>query len=535
MKKYIVGIALVSMSLLSCGDSFLDVTPKDKLSDATFWQSEKDVAMALNGCYKGWEAITNIVFLDAASDNGYEQFDYNFQSIGNGQILPTSAPGLNAPWVEGDATRWFRYDRIRKYNNFLEKIDAVEMDAALMERYKAEVRFLRAYDYYNKVMFYGDVPLIDNVITSSEEANLPRTPKAEVVDFVLKELEEVAGILPEQNTIESGGHITKGAALALKSRFELYLGDYEKAQASAQAVINMSCYELFPDYEEMFWPSAESSNKEVILDVQYISNDYKNMLPQLNLPATEGGWSALNALWPFIDAFQMANGKYIDESDSGYNEDEPFKNRDPRLTMIVLCPGEEYNGRYYNPLDKFIDGQSERKNLDFHEEAAASRGGLLIKKHIYPMSVVDANNHDGNALVIRLAEVYITFAECALKTGKDVDKALLYINAIRKRAGMPEANQLTEKLVKYERRIELAFEGLRYFDLKRWDLGPTLLNGWAVGSRNGTINSGTGKVTWSDGYIRLEERIFLPERSYLLPIPQTERDRNPNMTQNPGY
>jgi hypothetical protein len=253
------------------------------------------------------------------------------------------------------------------------------------------------------------------------------------------------------------------------------------------------------------------------------------------MPATEGGWSALNALWPFIEAFQTANGKYIDEAGSEYNPDEPFKNRDPRLTQIVLCPGEFYNGRYYNPLDLFLDGQSDRRNLDYHEEAAASRGGLLVKKHIFPMSVVDANNYDGNGIVIRLAEMYITFAECALKTGKDTDKALGYINAIRKRAGMPEASQLDERLVRYERRIELAFEGLRYFDLKRWDLGPEVLNGWALGSRNGTMDSQTGKVTWGEGHIRLEERIFQPQRNYLLPIPQNEMDRNPNMTQNPGY
>ena len=534
MKKNILHIAL-AFSLISCGDSFLDVTPLDKLSDATFWQTEKDVDMALSGCYRGWEAITNMVFMDAASDNGYEQFDYNFQSIGNGQILPTSGPGLNSPWVDGSATRWFRYDRIRKYNNFLEKIDPVEMDADKKARYKAEVRFLRAYDYYNKVMFYGDIPLIDKVIASSADANLPRTPKAEVEQFIINELSEIANQLPIQNTIESGGHVTRGAALALKARFLLYMGKYEEAQQAAAEVIKMNCYDLYPNYEEQFWPSAELSNKEVILDVQYIKNDYNNIIPQLNLPATEGGWSALNALWPFIDAFQMANGKFIHEAGSGYNEAEPFKNRDPRLTMIVLCPGEFYNGRYYNPLDKFINGQSERKNLDYHEEAAASRGGLLVKKYTYPMSVGEANDHDGNGMVIRLAEMYITFAECALKTGKEKDLALNYLNQVRSRVNMPAAKELTDEIVKYERRIELAFEGLRYFDLKRWDLGPTLLNGWAIGSRNGSVNSDNGQVTWSDGHIRLEERIFQAERNYLLPIPQTELDRNPNMTQNPGY
>jgi hypothetical protein len=536
MKKNVIitGIALF-ISLLSCNDSFLDVAPADQLSDATFWQSEQDAAMALNACYRGWEGIMNICFLDAASDNGYEQFNYNYQPIANGRLEPTSVTGISSIDRDIGSTSWFLYSGIRKYNNFLEKVDAIEMDAALKERYKAEVRFLRAYDYYNKVMFYGDIPLVDKVILSGAEAALPRTPKAEVADFVLRELTEIANILPLQNTIESGGHITKGAALALKARFELYLGKYEDAQADAATVIAMPCYELFPTYEELFWASAESSNKEAILDVQYVKNDYRQVLPQLNMPATEGGWSAVNALWPFIDAFQMANGKYIDEPGSGYNPDEPFKNRDPRLTQIVLCPGEFYNGRYYNPLDLFLDGQSDRRNLDYHEEAAASRGGLLVKKHIYPMSVVDANNYDGNAMVIRLAEMYITFAECALKTGRDTDKALGYINAVRKRAGMPEASQLDERLVRYERRVELAFEGLRYFDLKRWDLGPELLNGWALGCRNGTVNSQTGEITWSEGHIRLEERFFQPGRNYLLPIPQNEMDRNPNMTQNPGY
>lgn len=533
MKKQIL-LPLFGMALLStsCGDSFLNVAPADQLSDATYWKTEADAASALTGCYNGWETITNIVFLDAATDNGYEQFNYLYQPIGNGQLLPTSSTGYAAPWVDGSATRWFTYDRIRKYNNFLEKIDGVEMDETTKERYKAEVRFLRAYDYYNKVMFYGDIPLVTSVISDAEEAKMTRTPAAEVTEFVLKELTEVAAVLPTQNQVQSGGHITKGAALALKSRFELYLGNYEAAQADAATVIGMGCYELYPDYETLFYPSAKNANKESILDVQYMKDHYASMIPQLNLPAIEGGWSALNALWPFIDAAQMSNGKFKDEDGSGYDDNRPFDNRDPRLTAIVLCPGQPYNGRIYNPLDKTINGNN---NDDYHVNAAASRGGLLIKKFIYPMSIDDANNYDANGMVIRLAEVYITFAECALQTGKDKDKALGYLNLIRQRAGMPAADILTDQLVKYERRMELAFEGLRYFDLKRWDLGPSVLNGPARGSRDGSVNSQTGEVTWNGDYIVLEERTFIPERKYLLPIPQNELDRNENMKQNNGY
>lgn len=154
-------IALLT-GLLSCGDDFLDVAPADQLSDATFWQSESDVTMALSGCYRGWEGAMNIVLLDAGSDNGYEQFDYQYSPLGNGSLLPTHNLGTssNGNDVQGSATKWFTYDRIRKYNNFLEKMEPVDMNASLKERYKAEVRFLRAYDYYNKVMLYGDVPLV---------------------------------------------------------------------------------------------------------------------------------------------------------------------------------------------------------------------------------------------------------------------------------------------------------------------------------------------------------------------------------------
>lgn len=531
-KIYIAALSLLTFALASCGDGFLDVTPADKLSDDTFWKTKADVDRALTGCYRGWEGPTNVIFMDAATDNGYEQFDYNFQAIGNGQLLPTSAAGEAAPWVDSHSTKWFTYDRIRKYNNFLEKVDAVPMDDATKERYKAEVRFLRAYDYYNKVMYYGDIPLVTKVFIDAAEAKMARTPQAEVIDFVMTELEAAAAILPEQNQVQSGGHITKGAALALKARFYLYLGKYKEAQAEATKVIAMSCYGLYPDYEKLFLPEAEAANRESILGIEHIKDQYQNIIPQLNLPATEGGWSALNALWPFIETFQMSNGKYINEAGSGYNDKKPFTGRDPRLTQIVLCPGERYNGRIYNPLDKLINGTT---NDDYHVNAAASRGGLLVKKHILPMSVEDANNYDGNTMVIRLAEVYLIFAECALQTGTDKDKALQYINLIRERAGMPAAAALTEQLVRYERRVELAFEGLRYFDIKRWDLGKTLLSGQAIGSRDGSVNTTTGEVTWSDKYIILEERKFQAARNYLLPIPQKELDRNELMKQNPGY
>src|SRR5690606_807042 len=147
----------------------------------------------------------------------------------------------------GNGGRVFSYAQIRKYNSFLENIEGVNINANLKEKLKAEVRFLRAYNYFLKVMFFGDMPLITQTILSSE---LPsRTPVAQIQAFIIDELEKIAPNLPVQNNIDAKGHITRGAALALKARLELYMGKYADAMASSKAVIDMNVYELYPDYE----------------------------------------------------------------------------------------------------------------------------------------------------------------------------------------------------------------------------------------------------------------------------------------------
>ncbi|MDB5023610.1 MAG: SusD/RagB family lipoprotein [Mucilaginibacter sp.] len=530
--KPIKNLFIFFLVLLSaCNKNALNVIPKNSLSDVIFWKTQEDANLALAGCYNSWETYMNICFLDAVSDNGYEQFDYGYQQKGNGQITPANFQ--QSSWPDKGACNWFTYSRIRKYNNFLTKIATVQMDANKKEVYKAEVRFLRAYDYFNKVMFFGDIPVVKELVTS--DVKLKRNAAAEVQQFILDELTAISAILPVQNNIESGGHITKGAALALKARLELYLGKYTEAMQDSKAVIDMPVYQLYPNYRDLFLPENKLNNRESILEIEYLKDGYQNMLPQLSLPALDLGWSALSASKSMVDAYECSNGKLISDPASGYNPDKPFANRDPRLDMTIIYPGQFWNGRYYNSLDKLLPNGN--KNPDYHEEAAASRGGQNVKKYVKPMSLQDMNNNDGNIMVIRLAEMYLTFAECAVATGQNTGLGLQYIQDLRTRAGQtnPPGMQLTMDLVRRERRVELAFEGLRFFDVKRWDLGPSVLPGPLYGSREGTVDPVSGQVTWAAGYIKLEDRQFNPVRNYLLPIPQSEMDSNPAMTQNPGY
>lgn len=555
MKKIFYILLILTIGILfSCGDKFLDIAPRSELTDATFWKTENDATLALNGCYRLWEAYANICLFDGASDNGYEKSNFGFINLANGTLTAANY-NVSGSWIDwfhfmdenggGDfaaSANWFPYTRIHKYNNFLANIDKCEMDEAKRKQYIAEVRFLRAYDYFWKVMLHGDMPLVKGLV--NPDTQLPRDPAATIKQFILDELSEITSgnDLPVQNTIDSKGHVTKGAALALKARLELIMGKFVEAQVDAKAVIDMSCYELFPNYRDLFL-EANENNKEAILNVQYIVNDYEQSLTQISLPAGDGGWSALNASKSMVDAYECSDGKTITNS-AVYDINNPFANRDPRMDMTLLHPGQLWHGRFYNTLDQFMaDGSP---NPDYNRNEPAARTGMNVIKYINSLDDSPGGwppNFGGNIMVIRLAEMYLTYAEAAVETGQNTNQALTYINAIRQRAGHVLASTLTKDLVRRERRVELAFEGLRYLDIMRWDLGPQVLNGPLYGSRRGTMDFTTGHVTWvgngadvnETNYIKIEERTFNPTRKYLFPIPQAEMDANPNMVQNPGY
>jgi len=535
-----ITVLFAFLLLFACGKNFMNVVPEDQLTDITFWQTENDATLALTGLYgqttgdvnkaATWESHWNILWWDLMTDNGYSQFPWdNISVMGNGQ-LNAANPGRN----------YFSYSQIRKCNNFLEQIEPIEMDQEKKEIYKAEARFLRAYDYFRKVEFYGDVPLVTATIVNAEDAKIAATSKQEVVNFILQELDEAAKALPVQNMRTSNGHVTRGSALALKARLELYEGKFPEAMADAQEVMEMSVYELYADYQGLFLIDNESNNKESVLEVQYAENDYPNNIWQHVLPAKEGGWSSISAVQSMVDAYEMSDGKTIDDPTAGYDLNQPFVNRDPRLKMTILYPGASFNGRIFDSLNP--------ASPDYHQNAAAPRSGYNVLKYAKVVPSTLLQNGGENVMVIRFAEVLLTYAEAAIESGTINQAVLDAINQVRARAygvNMANTDQYPavtthdpaelRRIIRRERRVELAFEGLRYFDIKRWNLGAETLNGPLYGSREGSVNTQTGAVTWTNTKIKLEDRVFYPERNYLLPIPQAELDANPNIVQNKGY
>lgn len=525
MKKNIFLILAVIVAFgSSCKKDLLDRTPLDAYSNSSLWTSQSDAEAALNGCYSGWENDYNIIYLDAVSDNSYSQFPWEgYQDYGNGSVTPANTTVY---------TRW-DYTTIQKCNWFLENIDKVPMDNTLKEQYKGEVRFLRAYEYFIMSQLYGDVPLETHTITPQQANASVRTPVADVRQFVLNELDTIANVLPVSYSGGDVGHVTKGAALSLKVRIELYDKKYADCIADCQKVMGLG-YKLYPSYQDLFRIQNED-NSEVILDVQYKENDQPNGDMGVMPSSSFGGWASLDPTQSLVDAYEMKNGKTIDEAGSGYNANDPYNNRDPRLTATIVCPGQLYEGKYYNSIEK--------SSPDFYNGGNNSKTGYIEKKFTSNLSDFDDMWNTGlNIIVIRYAEILLSYAEAKIESGSIDNSVYDAIDSVRIRAGMPKvdrivySNQSTLRtLVRRERRVEFALEGLRWFDIQRWQIGPQVRSGTVYGTRLGTVDANTGALNLSGSNITVEQRLFNSNRDYLWPVPQSQRDIDKKLTQNNGY
>ncbi len=551
LKKYIF-IGMAALLTTSCSD-FLDTNPKDALSPATTWKSQDDADKFLVGCYNNWQDNYDsgwgwdgfLLYWDGASDFGYDQFSWEgYTAIGNGTL--TASSGRD----------WYSFTIVRRCNEFLANIDNCNIsDEAVKNDMKAQARWIRAYRYFLMNWNYGGVPIIENYATA-EEATVARNSEQEVKEFIEKELDELV------NDINVGpsasGRIAKGAALALRMREALYYGDYSTALDRAQKIIDLGLYALDSDYSNLFKVAGQNSS-EIILAVQAVENDYYNDVIGRMYNNADGGWSSIVPTYALVDAYEMANGMTIDEAGSGYDATHPFANRDPRLAMTVTFPGSDYiNGSgknaIYNSLDKEIDGNANANYMTAADNA--SKTGLTWAKYLAPMNQYsDIWNTTCQPIVFRYAEVLLTYCEASNELTGPSAQVYNYLNAIRQRAGMPKVDEAKyntkdklRELIRRERSVELAGEGLRRDDILRWKdtngkmLAETVLNG-TLERRIGTVNMdasvdpgmrATINVNASAEEKKIETRTFKTTNRY-LPIPQGALDANTKLTQNDGY
>ncbi len=552
--------ALISFS--SCNDEFLDRMPKDEMTDDNFWQTEEHLAQvantftaALQGKY--WLNITEIM-----ADSAPWAVTTAFRTIGAGNFT-TETSQINSLWV----TAYTGIGRVNYFLNNYQRAESVKEE--VRERYAAEAYFYRAYNYWVLTTYFGDVPYItDELSVESPDVFRGRDPKADVIANVTKDLEDHYKNLPEYIPAGSAefGRVSQCAALALLSRIYLYNEMYEEAVDAAERAMNNPYHALYStgnpdvDYVNLFnWTgraSRNAANKETLLafvynyDLGEAARQSHNLSRECWVPGDYARFVPTNSM---IEAYLTKDGQIWDPSTAKTYEDV-FKDGDPRMVQSILAPGTPWEGGKSGDLLSTDDKIYTYPLLTNNKTAAMTYSGYYMRKYVEPSTVKYVGHDDNDLIMLRYAEVLLNYAEAKERLGQltqaDLDKT---INLLRDRVGMvhmnlsnlPAGSDIRTEIQR-ERRIELFFEGHRYFDIIRWKqghiLGEDLLGvnkRWLDQSRLAVDLD--KDLTWQtkDGeqYLLIETgRTFNPDKHYLLPIPFKQMQLNPNLApQNPGW
>lgn len=535
--KYSAGIACIVLTSLTTSCNELDLAPTNKFTELNYWTSESRASAVLSQAYSQMMNSDKFFADERLTDNLYEGRGSTDEKVITSGQATTALSRFSTEWSDA-------YAGIKTCHTLLENIDRVpDMDESLKNRMMAEARFIRAFLYFRLANNFGDVPLFDQTITIDESNNISRSPKADVIQFVRDELNEIVEILPtkEEYAEDDKGRITKGATLMLLARTYLYENDWQNVVSICEQIMsgNYGQYSLFPDYAGLFLPENEY-NDEVILDMGYLLT-YRTWSEMYDgIPLSVGG--RINAFAPtqeLVDDYIMLNGYAIDEAGSGYNEDEPYVNRDPRFQATIVYHGYQWtNGEgvtstiYIRPGSSADAGASNLDEYAGQGQNATSTGYYLRKW--YDPTAPTGLAAGLNLILMRYADVLLMYAEAKNELGEMNETVWNQtIRPIRERAGFTDAGALNypqsgnmQTIIRRERRCELVIEGLRLFDIRRWKTIETVLNGRPHGAKFESNNT---------QYIELDERSFDPNRDYLFAVPQSQRDINPNLTQNPGY
>jgi hypothetical protein len=557
--------------LISC-DDFLDRAPSVNLDEE--------------------KVFTNFVNAQAFQADIYSGLTSRFNAVGDYQPVPLASaadesesnagyhgtkPFNMGTYNGNDANISHYYTAIRKANLFLKNVDKIPFpDSKTKDQLIGEVYFLRAFYYNEMLKRFGGMPLLTEVdlFVPGDDLMRPRDTYRDCFAFIMDDLKKAIGMLPVILNTNEYGRATKGAAMALKARVLLYAASplfshktgiwgmdgtvddwYEKdgkawwlkAAEAAKAVIDLTdesgkpVYAMYQtgaenksdDYERLFFKRREHGNNEVIFYKHEAPIGFTNDQINVWMPGGDfGGAGAVQPTQDFVDLFEMSNGKYIDEAGSGYNDKDPYKNRDPRFYKIIIYHGSSWQGTTMDlsttsaqfPTGTFLTGYFVRKYVP--EE---------VKKNTSTTSY-------HNWIYFRLAEMYLNYAEAMNEVEGPTQRVRDAVNTVRARSGVialpadltSDKKSMRQRLQR-ERAIELCFEEHRWWDARRWSTGEEgeLATEWFGGQMNRMVITKSGNnVNFSkEAYYT---RIFQPHNN-LYQIPLGEMYKNPLFVQNPGY
>lgn len=541
MKRII--LILTTLFLVGCDiDKYLDKAESGGLTLDEVFGDYAQAEKFLSNIYAQLPVDYTNKYTNASDDSESPHGTAGENQINNGVFSPASNPFNN--WT---AT----YQAIRSANIFLQNADRIPVvnqnQSTGKPRMIGEATFLRAYFYAELFRRWGGVPLITEPLDINQSMQIPRNTAAEVVDFLIQECDKAADLLELEYPSIHLGRATKGAALALKSRVLLHYASalhnpsndpqlWQQAADAAKAVIDLDFYALHNDYKALF---HTRTSREIIFQSTV---NYTNFTLQTFVPS-QGGQVGITPLQNLVDMYEMTNGElpFLSENPgiaptinpaSGYNPERPYENRDPRFYMSILFNGATWRQQ---PVYTYQGAPLDGIGGGFNNTTT----GYYLAKMVDQNSSRTPTIQNGNYywIYFRYAEILLNYAE-ALNEALSAPNSEVYraINEIRERPGvnMPRipaelSKAQMRKRIRNERRIELAFEGQRYFDLKRWRIGAQVVPN-AYGMHITRRDDGS----FVYNRFLVENRIY-PNHFDLFPIMQTEINRNNALEQNPDY
>ncbi len=525
----------------------LDQQPLDKFESSEFWTTEENAYLALIGIYRGniftnaaefnpndWWGSTGLNWLEMATDNAYPRTgDAAAQNKLTNGTLTSNIGILGNYWSNS-------YSRIAHCNDFLEHIGLVTMDQTRKARMIAEARFIRASQYFYLSQYFGSAPLVTKVLTPQEANTVTKATHQELVDFVIAEYSAAIPALPRHKDILTAtreiGRASRQAALAFLGRIQLAEGKFADAATTYKTIIDFGDNIIDPNYQSIFLEANENSS-ENIFSTQYVPNLLGNPLMQHLAPGVGGGFNLVNPLGSLFDAYQFSDGTPFSYTDPRYNPKDLGQNRDPRLRYTLLYDNAPYGST------KFISNPDSLSARDRLGNATLDQTGFGIRKYMNESFTTSLAKQNGSNLpIIRYAEVLLSYLEAKLEAGQPIDQDLLdaTINKVRGRTtvNMPKITVTDPTtlmpILRNERRVELALEGIRLWDLLRWHIADQVLKGDFYGHPFPGIKTALKKkpgTTANDLYSRwyVTSKAFRKGVDEYWPVPQAEVNINPNL------
>lgn len=551
------------LALTACNK--LDLNPLSYGSSETWYSTASEIDMSLNGLYKDAFWATDID-------------DWTDDLIYRDVITPVTGATINGQTDFVNSLWTNSYKAISRANTILASIDksAGTIPEATINKYKAETQFVRAAQFSKLISHYGDVVYYTGVLGLEESFALSQTPKTTVLKAIYDDFDYAAANLPVSYGANELKRATKGAALAMKARIALYMGDYTIARDAAKECIDLGIYVLHTDFSNLFLAKTKNSQETIFGLPRSVVLKVTLGGIQDFITRNAGGWGAKFPTWDLFCSFLCKDGLPIDESPL-FDPRKPFNNRDPRCAATIVEFQTEHLGYMYQPhpdsikvlkfsINSKVDNKDTRSVAQY-----ASYNGLIWKKGIDADWLLNSWQVEPDKIIIRYADVLLMYAEAKIELGEIDQTVLDAINKVRARAYKVAASQTSlypavtttsptelRRIVRTERHMEFTLEGVRYMDIIRWKLAGKVLNIPnynmldPVDLRTKVVNPGLwffpqtpavdedGVADFAPMYNvglvkRGAIRNFDASKQYLWPIPSKEIIINPNLIQNTGY